>query len=152
MTVIIDTREQTPWGLAPFGCTVKVRKLNAGDYALEGDEDNFTIERKSLQDFLGTVSTGWDRLQRELGRTLGFTQSMPIVVEGDFAEFCYRMERGQLLAPEHPHHRLGPAFCARRVAQLTRMGCQVVFAGNADNAALIGYAMLHDRSQVIKCS
>lgn len=151
MTVIIDTREQAPWGLAPFGCEVKIRKLNAGDYALEGDDDNFAIERKSLNDFLGTVSTGWERFQREVGRMASMV-ARPIVVEGDFAEFCYTTEKGQLIAPQHPHHRLGPAFCALRVAELTLMRCQVVFAGDAGNAAMIGYAMLRARWEAIKCN
>lgn len=43
-TVIIDTREQTPW---EFGFhTTSKRKLDTGDYSIEGFESIFTIERK----------------------------------------------------------------------------------------------------------
>ena len=43
-TVIIDTREQTPW---EFGFhTTSRRKLDTGDYSIEGFETIFTIERK----------------------------------------------------------------------------------------------------------
>jgi hypothetical protein len=43
-TIIIDTREQTPW---EFGFhTTSKRKLDTGDYSIEGFESLFTIERK----------------------------------------------------------------------------------------------------------
>jgi len=43
-TVIIDTREQTPW---EFGFhTTSKKKLDTGDYSIEGYESIFTIERK----------------------------------------------------------------------------------------------------------
>lgn len=43
-TIIIDTREQTPWEFG-FHNTAK-RKLDTGDYSIEGYESLFTIERK----------------------------------------------------------------------------------------------------------
>ena len=43
-TIIVDTREQTPW---EFGFhTTSKRKLDTGDYSIEGLESLFTIERK----------------------------------------------------------------------------------------------------------
>lgn len=150
MTIIIDTREQTPWNLASFGCDVKVAKLDAGDYALEGDA-GFAIERKSLNDFLGTVSSGWDRFRREIGRMASFV-AKPIVVETDFASFCHSEVDGEIKPPPHPHYRLGSAFVAMRIAELTLMRCQVLFAGNTEYAAAIGYALLLQRARQISCS
>jgi ERCC4-type nuclease len=43
-TIIVDTREQTPWEFG-FHNTAK-RKLDTGDYSMEGFESLFTIERK----------------------------------------------------------------------------------------------------------
>jgi ERCC4-type nuclease len=43
-TIIVDTREQMPW---EFGFhTTSKKKLNTGDYSIEGMESIFTIERK----------------------------------------------------------------------------------------------------------
>lgn len=43
-TVIVDTREQLPW---EFGFhTTSKKKLDTGDYSIEGFESLFTIERK----------------------------------------------------------------------------------------------------------
>jgi ERCC4-type nuclease len=43
-TIIVDTREQIPW---EFGLhTTSKKKLDTGDYSMEGFESIFTIERK----------------------------------------------------------------------------------------------------------
>lgn len=43
-TIIVDSREQLPW---EFGFhTTSRKKLNTGDYSIEGMESIFTIERK----------------------------------------------------------------------------------------------------------
>jgi ERCC4-type nuclease len=46
MIIIQDTREQIPWDFTFFGADQKVKKLDTGDYSLEGLEDKFCIERK----------------------------------------------------------------------------------------------------------
>ena len=60
--IIIDTREQRPW-VFPAYVAVRVDTLKQGDYALEGD-DRYAIERKSLEDFIGTIFSGWERFKR----------------------------------------------------------------------------------------
>lgn len=44
-TIIIDTREQHPWEF-PYHATSN-RKLDTGDYSIEGLEDKLCIERKN---------------------------------------------------------------------------------------------------------
>lgn len=151
MKVIIDTREQRPWALAGYGCEVRIAKLDTGDYAIDGDQDNFMIERKSMNDFLGTISSGWERFQREVARMSGM-EHKPIIVEANLSDYCYYEQEGLIQAPEHPHTRLGPEFVAMRTAQLMRMGCIVLFAGSADLASLMGYAMLKARQVEISCN
>lgn len=43
-TIIIDTREQQPWSFEHY--TTASRKLDTGDYSIEGLEDIVCIERK----------------------------------------------------------------------------------------------------------
>lgn len=43
-TIIIDTREQQPWSFEQY--TTASRKLDTGDYSIEGLEDILCIERK----------------------------------------------------------------------------------------------------------
>ena len=54
-TIIIDTREQQPWEFPEFA--VANRKLDTGDYSIEGLENIFTIERKrTVSEIAGNIS------------------------------------------------------------------------------------------------
>ena len=64
--VIVDTREQAPWTFEGQGIQTVRRKLDAGDYSLEGLEHRVAIERKSLDDWTGTVLRDRARFYREL--------------------------------------------------------------------------------------
>ena len=86
-TVVIDTREGLPWtpwvwreGRRMLLPCVR-RALVAGDYAIEGYEQEIAVERKSLADWIGTMfgsttdalgerATSWERFRREVSRAL----------------------------------------------------------------------------------
>ena len=129
----------------------------AGDYALADDCEavrgrealavRFAIERKSLDDFLGTISVGWDRFQRELVRMEAFPARV-VIVEGNFAECCFSGDEGCVIPPPHNHPSLRPAFVARRIAELTMMGVSVLFAGDAQLAAGLAYRVFRRRIEV----
>lgn len=146
--IIIDTREQTPWGFPPE-VPVEISTLKSGDYALAGD-DSFAIERKSKGDFLGTISTGWGRFCRELNRmdAAGFPVK-PIIVEADFAEFCFSERNGEIIPPDHEHYKLSPQFVMKRIGQLTARGAAVIFAGNPEFASALALAILRERYEAI---
>lgn len=144
MLIIIDTREQRPWGF-PAWLKTKRGTLRTGDYALDGDL-GFAIERKGLDDFLGTVSTGWERFVREIER-MGDWGCRVIVVEGSLEDCCWHWKEGEMIAPAHNHPKLTPAFVISRVAELTFMGVSVLFAGNSDIAAAVGYRLLKKRNE-----
>lgn len=136
LSIIIDTREQTPFAFPEEAATTRRGTLAAGDYALEGDT-NFSIERKSLNDFLGTISSGWDRFCRELERMKAYPARV-IVVEGTMLN---------VLSGEHNHASLTFGFVAKRLAQLTLMGIAVIFAGDNIMAAGLTWAILKERSR-----
>lgn len=82
ITVIADTREQTPWVLDPTRFKVERGTLQTGDYTVHGLEGRLRIERKSLGDFVGTVIQDWIRFRKELYR-LAFFDLACVVVEAD---------------------------------------------------------------------
>ena len=147
--IIIDTREQTPWGFPPE-IPVEVATLKTGDYAVAGDSA-FAIERKSKDDFLGTISTGWGRFCRELNRAAeaGF-RIFPVVVEADYASFCFGEHNGRIIPPDHEHYRLTPKFIMLRIAELTQRGAAVIFAGNAELASGLALRILRKRYEVLR--
>lgn len=99
-TIIIDTREQTPF-LFPGQRTLK-RKLKYGDYALQGLISFLVIERKSLPDLFGTISIrkNFERFKREL-EGLRKVRFAFILIEGTSTDvlngFSYSNANGGLL-------------------------------------------------------
>jgi DNA excision repair protein ERCC-4 len=77
-TIIIDTREQLEYTFDGFGVETVSRKLDSGDYAIDGI-DGCVIERKSVSDLLGCMTTGRDRFQAELERLRGYEFSAVVV-------------------------------------------------------------------------
>lgn len=70
--ILQDTREQYPLS---FDCQVEIQKLACGDYCPSPEFFcNLFIERKSLPDLVGTLTSGLERFKRELerARDLGF--------------------------------------------------------------------------------
>lgn len=87
---LIDTREQNPWDFRIFNSDkiqIKQKRasLKTGDYTLEGYEDQIVIERKSLEDFVGCVSTSRTRFEAELERMQAF-RSCAVVIEAPWKE------------------------------------------------------------------
>ena len=80
ITIIEDTREQTPLTDWPATVAVENGTLHTGDYSIKGWENCFTVERKSLEDFAGTMMGGYEansekpkkRFNRELERMRHF--------------------------------------------------------------------------------
>lgn len=84
--VVIDTREQRPFTLTlPEDGETTRQKLDSGDYSLEGLESIFSIERKSLDDWIGTILNSKGRFRRELQKlqTMCFAA---VVIEGNVSD------------------------------------------------------------------
>ena len=84
ITITIDTREQTPYRfqIPSHVCTVPV-----GDYSIKGLEDCIAIERKTLDDLIGCLTTGRERFEKELQRGRAFDY-FGLVVEGSLSDLA----------------------------------------------------------------
>ncbi len=105
VTVIVDTREQDYYGFNPQLVTPVRRALPAGDYSVAGMEQIVAVERKTLDDFVGTVMRARGRFYRELRRLAKYTRAC-VVVEADLADILAGRYRGDA----HPHAILGSAL------------------------------------------
>jgi len=89
--ILIDNREQDPLRfehLASKTCT-----LQTGDYSLLGASELFSVERKTVSDFVGCcVGDNRDRFARELHRLRGFHFKRLLIVgtESEIREGQYR--------------------------------------------------------------
>jgi hypothetical protein len=98
--ILIDSREQNPY---EFFSQIR-GKIGTGDYTLGGQLFNgIVIERKSLQDFGGTLGSGLDRFKRELARVREEKRYLVVLVEYPIKEiFNYRFY-GRCQAPYFFH-------------------------------------------------
>lgn len=86
MKIIVDTREQRPWFTNTSKFTTIKKKLECGDYSVEGHEDTFGVERKSKSDAYGTLGKGRAMFERMLEKTRHYT-FFAIIIESSLADF-----------------------------------------------------------------
>jgi DNA excision repair protein ERCC-4 len=65
IVLVQDSREQLPYGPL-FQTPYVIGALDCGDYSVAGLEHLISIERKSFQDLLGSLTSGRDRFEAEL--------------------------------------------------------------------------------------
>lgn len=61
-------------------------KVGMADYTIEGFEDRIAIERKSIDDLFGTLSSRRDRFEAEIRRLHEDCEFACVVVEGDWSQ------------------------------------------------------------------
>jgi DNA excision repair protein ERCC-4 len=114
--IIVDTREKNPWmfdGLR--GIKVVRGTLRTGDYSIKGGTLGTAIERKSIPDLFGSMTSGRRRFYDELRRLSEYSLAA-VVVEGT------RQEAERWKAPTSINVarmlRTLQAWCARFGVQL----------------------------------
>jgi hypothetical protein len=126
--IICDTREQSILNLD----NIQINKLNYGDYTIENN-NKIHIERKSLTDFCGTLSQGFDRFCRELERCKKDGGYLIIMVEEKFQN----LNSLQFL-PHTKRIKATPDFIqhqARKILELYPLNSQIVFIDGRIKAA-----------------
>lgn len=106
-TIIIDTREQLPYDFP--GESTSHETMQTGDYTVKGFEDTFAVERKSLDDLVGTISSGRARFLKEIERAQAFERFV-VVIEADYSDVDdYRDKKNcpNYYSRMHPNSVLG---------------------------------------------
>ena len=117
------------------------------DYALEGDQDNFAIERKSLSDMISSVvlSDKWKHELAKIARAQSWLLSVIYIVEASFddvAKYDYMIFKSGNVTSQ---------FCYRRIAELIYdRNVHVVFAGSREGAAYAIALLLKRRLESLR--
>jgi len=92
MKIIIDTREQRPYR---FETPSETGTLSTGDYSLSGAEGLIAIERKSVDDLMGCLTSGRERFEKELhrGRALNY---FALVIEASLSDLSNGRYRSRM--------------------------------------------------------
>jgi ERCC4-type nuclease len=123
--IAVDSREQAPLKFTRLQSVQ--RALFTGDYSIRGLEDQFAVERKSIDDLANCcLSSNRERFEHELHRLRGYRFKRLLVVGSreDIATGRY-------------HSRIAPkAVLATLGAFEVRYDLPVVFADSTESAAL----------------
>ena len=121
--ILVDTREQSPLKLS---CKTSTEKLDVGDYSCQSHFNGCFVERKSLEDFCGTMSQGYERFQREVGRAQELGFHLAVFVE-EKLETISQIN----VANSHKFIKGSPEFYFARMRALceTYSNVQFVFVG-----------------------
>ena len=104
--VIIDTREQLPYSFDLQKIEIIRKKLASGDYSLRGYEAHVTIERKTLSDFVASITQNRERFWQEIIRLTTFWRAC-VVIEADFTDIL----AGRYRSKAHPNAVVGTILC-----------------------------------------
>jgi len=130
-TIIIDTREQQPWTFEHY--TTASRKLDTGDYSIEGMEDTICIERKkSINEIANNITES--RFIDVVDRMSKFKYAF-MLLEFDL-EHVLRYPVGSNL-PRRLWHKIkiSPAFIIKHILELQlNHNIKIVFCGCPSNA------------------
>ena len=119
---IIDTREQLPLELPLRSIT---DTLPTGDYSVSGFEDLICVERKSLPDLIGCMTSGRVRFEKELQRMKAY-DARCVVVEASWRQLRDGEYRSRI-TPDTATHSV--------VSWLSRFGVPFLFVDDRKSAA-----------------
>jgi ERCC4-type nuclease len=101
------------------------------DYSIDGFEGEIGIERKSLDDLVGSLTVGRERFARSLA-ALSTRRWRAVVVEGSLADLL----AGRYLSRANPSSMLGS------ICSICADGVPVLFADDAGGAAALAERLL----------
>lgn len=133
-TIIVDTREQQPWSFKHH--SVANRKLDAGDYSMEGFENIFAIERKkSISEIANNIVES--RFVNALER-LGQCKYSFLLLEFNMDKVLSYPIGSSLPKKLWEKSRITPTFLLKNILDWNiKYGINVMFCGSAGNAEQI---------------
>jgi ERCC4-type nuclease len=147
MLIRIDTREQHP--LEFEHCGVIRATISTFDYCLEGDQERFAVERKSLADLIQSIA-----LQRNLARELKKIRRARALHRMPRIFYVVEANREDI---EHYDYscftrgRVTPQFIYRQLSILEyEHDVHVIFSGDALGAARDVHRILKCRAEDLK--
>jgi len=96
MLILIDSREKKPLNFShPYITKVEIRGLKVGDYMVEFNDGYIppiSIERKSLNDLVGSLSKGYKRFKKEIIRAKENNIQLIILIESSMTKVLKGIE------------------------------------------------------------
>lgn len=147
MTIAIDSRENKPLNFGP-DIPVETVRIPTFDYALAGDIWDFSVERKSLDDFVSSlaIKSKWERELAKIHRAkIAGIRPIIYVVEANFTDLETYPYKDVFSSG-----RVHKDFLYHQWRELSYThGVHVVWAGNKDHAAKAVKLLLKSRKEAM---
>ncbi len=135
MKIIIDSREQNPYTFTKQqynGAITTQATLQTGDYSLAGLENLIALERKSLDDLTGTLTTGRERFIRECERGAGL-EYFGLIIEASLDDIKNHNYRSKMT----------PQSLLQSLASFSvKYGLHIHFTGSREGGEYLTYSLL----------
>jgi ERCC4-type nuclease len=130
-TIIIDTREQQPWSFEHYAKANK--KLDTGDYSIEGLEQIIAIERKkSVSEFANNITES--RFKDVVSRLSSIKHSF-LLLEFDLEDVLIYPVGSNVPKKMWDKIKISPSFIIKHLLELQIYhNIKVLFCGDSDNA------------------
>tara|TARA_R110000803_G_scaffold6519_2_gene21227 strand:- start:3789 stop:4271 length:483 start_codon:yes stop_codon:yes gene_type:complete len=150
LTVIVDTREKDPWTLRSSAIGERVvRKLDTGDYTIEGLEDVLCIERKK-----GPAELAGNFIEKRFKDVLKRIEQFPykyLIVECDVKDVVDYPVGSNIPKSRWKNIKIRGPLIMKFLSEIqVNYGVHVIFAGSAENAEYVAVNIMkrvHEREQ-----
>lgn len=138
-TVIIDTREQHPWELKHY--TKASRKLDTGDYSVEGFEELLCIERKySVSEFVNNM--GEKRFRDVLDRMSKYKYAY-IIMEFNFSDILNFPIGSTIPKKVWDKLKITPSYIIKYITDIQmKYGIHVLFCDSVSGAEKMALSIM----------
>lgn len=138
-TIIVDTREQQPWTFSHYITASK--KLDAGDYSIEGLENILAIERKkSVNEIANNITES--RFKDAISRLAQHKYSF-LLLEFDIEDILNYPIGSNLPKRLWDKVKISPAFLMKHVLDWQIFhNIKVIFCGSSSNAEKVAEFIL----------
>ena len=142
--VIVDTREKQPWDLVGGKVLGAIhKKLDTGDYSIEGLEDKIAIDRKaSVNELAGNINQ--KRFKDELMRIKEFPHAF-IILEASASDVYGYPDSADLPPHVRKKIRMNGNFLMKCLSRMSiAYGFNLIFAGTRSNAQRMAVQLMEE--------
>lgn len=133
--IVADSREQNPYVFLEEryeNVQMVVSGLGTGDYTVLGYESEIGIERKTLEDFIGSISSGRERFEREMERAMTFRRFY-VIIEASVHD----------VRAHHYQSRMSPhAVLQTALSWSVKYGVHIIWAGTRSGGEYTTFHLL----------
>lgn len=143
MNIIIDTREKYPWNFSFFDINCISKKLDYGDYSIEGLEDIVSIERKrNSGELANNFGQSINRFNNEFKR-MSLVENKYVICEFPYTDLIMFPENSGIPKKIWSKLKITSKFLISQVNEFEeKYKIQFLFFNNKEDASLKAYEIL----------